>query len=385
MTRLDRRRAAQIAIMGQLLDAERPRGIVETVERLFRVQMDPTAVVARTEQLVLWSRLGAYDKADLDRLMWRERTLFEYWAFIVPMSDLHLYRPTMRRVLIRDTSRARYIRRWLHDNQSFRRGVVRQLARRGPLRSRDIADESSVGYTSGGWNDGRNVTRMLDILWATGEIAIVGREGTERVWGVAKGWYARPRRATPREIARAVLTRSLAAKGIARINEFGFHFDGRPDGWDRALAELMRERMIVAVEIEGLRGTFYAYAPLLERRFRGRTAILSPFDRLIHDRRRTAELFDFDYRLEIYVPPAQRRWGYYVLPVLRGDRLVARFDARAERDTSTLRVPALYAERAATADDARATAREVRRLARWLGLRNVAYERVPRGWRSALS
>ena len=384
--RLTRERARELAIMGQLLDKDRPPSLLDAVTRLGRVQMDPTAVVARTEQLVLYSRVGAYERSELDRLMWKERRLFEYWAFIVPMADLHLYQHTMKRVLIRDSSRGRYIRKWLTDNEPFRRRVLRELARRGPLRSRDIDDESSVGYTSGGWNDGRNVTRMLDVLWAMGEIAVVGRDGQERVWGLAKGWYPkRVKRASEREIAREILQRQLAVKGVARVNEFGHGFDGRPEGWEQALADLVSEGLAVPASVDGVHGSFYTWRPLLERPFRGRTAVLSPFDRLIHDRVRTRALFDFDYVLEIYVPPTKRRWGYYVLPVLQGDRFIARFDARREPETGTLRVLALYAERGVTPDSARVVAREVRALGHWLGLRNIAYDRVPRGWRPALA
>ncbi len=383
--RLTRERARRLAIMGQLLDAERPKDPLDTVERLGRVQMDPTAVVARTEHMVLYSRIGAYERAALERLMWKDRKLFEYWAFIVPMADMHLYRHTMKRVLIRDSSRGRYIRKWLKDNAPFRRRVLRELARRGPLKSRDIADDSRVRYTVGGWNDGSNVTRMLDVLWATGEIAIVGREGQERVWGLAKDWYPKKRkRASERQVAREILSRQLASKGVARITEFGYGFDGRPPGWERALAELEREGLAVPARIEDLRGSFYAWAPLLERPFRGRSAVLSPFDRLIHDRVRSEELFDFNYRLEIYVPPAKRRWGYYVLPVLHGDKVIARFDARREPDTGTLRVLALYAEPGVTPASADVVSREVKALGRWLGLRNVEYDRVPRLWRREL-
>jgi len=384
VTTITRQRAAQLAIMGGLLDAERPKGLLDAVRRLGRVQMDPTAVVARTEHLVLYSRVGTYDRADLERLMWTDRSLFEYWAYIVPMTDLHLYRHTMERALFRDTARGRYMRKWLSDNVPFKRRVLRELARRGPLKSRDIEDDSSVGY-SGGWNEGRNVTRMLDVLWATGEIAIVGRDGQERVWGLAKDWYPRKvKRASELEIAREILSRQLAARGLARVTEFGRSFDGRPPKWREALADLEHEGLAVPATVDGLRGQFYAWGPLLERPFRGRAAILSPFDRLIHDRVRAKELFDFDYRLEIYVPPAERRWGYYVLPVLRGDRVVARFDARRDEDTGTLRVLALYNEPGATADDARAVAREIRGLSRWLKLRAVEYDRVPRGWRREL-
>ncbi|HUQ41947.1 MAG TPA: crosslink repair DNA glycosylase YcaQ family protein, partial [Candidatus Limnocylindrales bacterium] len=145
-----------------------------------------------------------------------------------------------------------------------------------------------------------------------------------------------------------------------------------------------KEGVIVPARITGVRGSFFAWAPLLGRKFRGRTAVLSPFDRLIHDRVRSLELFDLDYKLEIYVPPAKRRWGYYVLPVLQGDKIIARFDARRDPLTSTFRVLALHAEPGATQAAARVVAKEVRALARWLTLRNIEYERVPRGWRKEL-
>ena len=382
--RLTRRRAAQLAIMAQLLDAEPPRGIVETVRRLGRVQMDPTAVVARTEHLVLYSRLGAFDRAELERLMWKDRKLFEYFAHICAMSDLPIYRHTMRRVRDGKSYWAGYLRRWMAQNPAFERSVLRQLAG-GPRKSREIVDSARVSYATSGWNADKNVGRMLDGLWATGDAAIVGREGQERIWGLAKDWYPRAKAITEREAARTVVSRRLAAFGVARAKSIGSSFDVPPLSWEKALAELVREGKAREAEIEGVRGSFYVWAPLLERRFRGRAAILSPFDRLIHDRARSRELFDLEYVLEIYVPPAKRRWGYYVLPVLKGDRFIARFDARADREAGVLRVLAMHPEPASTADDANTVGREVRALARWLKLRDVVYERVPRGWKAALA
>ena len=384
MTTLTRREAARVAIMAQSLDGDRPDDVYDVVRRLGRVQMDPTAVVARTEHLVLYSRIGAYDRAHLERLMWKERKLFEYWAFIVPMADLPLVRRTMDEMRYGRSRWSRYLTRWMTDNAAFRKAVLRELTRRGPLKSRDIEDTSNIAYESSGWNGNRNVGRMLDALWATGEVAIVGREGQERVWGLAKDWYPKVRRASVSEVARAVTTRVLRTRGLVRLKDFNSGFDSQPEGWDKALADLVREGQAENVTIEGVKGSFYAWQPYLERKFRGRTAVLSPFDRLIHDRVRSRELFDLDYLLEIYVPPRKRRWGYYVLPVLDGDRFVARFDARREPETGTFRVLALHAEPGATPDSARVVAREVRSLAKWLGLRNIEYERVPRGWRKGL-
>lgn len=383
--KLTREQARRMAIMAQSLDADRPTDIYETVRRLGRVQMDPTAVVARTEHLVLYSRMGAFDRAALERLMWKDRKLFEYWAFIVPMKDLRIYRRTMDDLRLGRSRWSHYLTRWMTGNAAFRRTVLRELAQRGPLKSRDIEDTSNLAYESTGWNGNRNVGRMLDALWAIGEVAIVGREGQERVWGLAKDWYPKNVRPAPAaDVAREVTSRLLATRGVARLKDFGSGFDSRPRGWEKALADLIREGMAEEATIDGLKGTFYVWRPLLERPFRGRTAVLSPFDRLIHDRVRSRELFDLDYLLEIYVPPAKRRWGYYVLPVLDGDRFVARFDARREPDTSTFRVLALHAEPGASAKSARVVAAEVKRLAKWLGLRNVEYDRVPRGWRKEI-
>jgi uncharacterized protein YcaQ len=382
---LTRQQAGRVAIMAQSLDTDRPKDLYDAVRRLGRVQMDPTAVVARTEHLVLYSRIGAYDRADLERLMWKERKLFEYWAFIVPMADLAIYRRTMDDMRSGRSRWSRYLTRWMTGNAAFRKKVLRELARRGPLKSRDIEDTSNIAYQSSGWNGNRNVGRMLDALWATGEVAIVGRDGGERVWGLAKDWYPKGVRPAPvKEVARAVTARLLATRGLATLKDFNSGFDGQPDGWKNALADLVREGKAEEVAVEGVKGTFFASTPLLERRFRGRTAVLSPFDRLIHDRVRARDFFDLDYLLEIYVPPAKRKWGYYVLPVLDGDRFVARFDARREPATSTFRVLALHAEPGATEASAPVVAREVKRLARWLGLRNIEYERVPRGWKRGL-
>ncbi len=383
---LTRDEARRVAVMAQLLDADRPKDLYDTVRRLGRVQMDPTAVVARTEHLVLYSRLGAFSLDELENLMWKERKLFEYWAFIVPTADLPLYKHTMDRIRLGTSPRNYYLPRWMNENAAFRSRVLRELARRGPLKSRDIADESSISYESTGWNGNRNVGRMLDGLWARGEVAIVGREGGERLWGLAKGWYPPKsfKRAPDLVVAREVMSRQLASKGVARLKDFGYSFDGRPPAWEKTLADLVREGKAREVTVAGLKHSYYVWMPLLERKFRGRSAVLSPFDRLIHDRVRARELFDLDYLLEIYVPPVKRRWGYYVLPVLDGDRFIARFDARREPETGTFRVLALHAEPGATSASARVVAREVKALARWLKLRNIEYERVPRGWRKAL-
>jgi uncharacterized protein YcaQ len=157
--------ARRLPVAAQLLSAPRPTDLVATIHHLGAVQVDPTNAVARTERLVLWSRLGAYDTAALERATFADRELFEYWVYLVPTTDYPLHRDTMRRYPRDTTTRGRYIRAWLAANAGFRRYVLRTVRRRGPVRSRDLEDRAAVPWSTGGWNDGKNVGRMLDALW----------------------------------------------------------------------------------------------------------------------------------------------------------------------------------------------------------------------------
>ncbi len=379
--------ARRLAVMGALLSAPAPTTILGVVEHLGGLQMDPTSATARAEQLVLWSRLGRYDLAELERLRWEEKQLFEYRAFIVPMADYSIHRETMRRYPRGDLARARYVREWLAANASFRRYLLRELRRRGPLRSRDFEDRAAQGWRTGGWNDGsRSVAMMLETLARRGDIAIVAREGNERLWDLGERWYPLDQPRLPAgEIARRLLETQLRWCGLARSDAFGFAFDGPPPGRERALRQLVREGTAVPVTVEGIRGEWLAHAALLEQKFRPRTTLLAPFDRLIAHRGFTEELFGFKYRLEMYVPKAKREYGYYVLPILHGDRLVGRADPLFDRKTGVLHVNAVFAEPDAPAGAGKPIAAAFRSLARWLGATEVNYtRRVPKIWRGAL-
>jgi uncharacterized protein len=383
---LSNERARRVAVLGQLLALPRPRSILDAVRGLFFVQMDPTSSVARTEHLVLWSRLGErYRVADLERLLWRDKELFEFNAYIVPSSDYALHRPSMRAYLRGDGSRERYVASWMKANASFRRHILTRLRRDGPLRTRDIENRVVEGWRTGGWNDESNDTAMmLEVLWRRGEVMIVGREGQQRIWDLAERRLPvhEPRPAA--EVALQFVERRLRAVGIGQPRTFVQFGAFRPAGWERALARLERDGIAVPVRVEGLRGTWYAHGELLERRFRARAALLSPFDQLIHDRTRTEGLFDFRYRLEIYVPRDRREYGYYVLPILVGDRLVGRLDPTFDRAANALTVRAVWAEPGARPEAGEAIAGEIGSLARWLGADRVEIGRVPRAWRTAL-
>ena len=387
--RLTVTQARRLAVQAQLLASPRPSSVLEVVRALGMVQMDPTSSVARTEHLVMFSRLGPrYRPDDLDRLLWEERSLFEYRAFILPTSDLDVHRETMRRYPSGDLSRHEYVRRYLRENARFRRYVLTRLRREGALRTRDFEDRSAVGWQTGGWNDdGKNTTMMLEVLWAKGEVMIVGREGQQRIWDLAERRLpkvaSRPRAG---EEARRLLDRQLRALGISRVSRFGFTFEGmRPPGWERALAALEREGAAIRARVDGGRGEWFVHGDLLDRPFRGRTVLLSPFDQLIHDRRRAEELFGFRYRLEIYVPKAKREFGYFVLPILHGDRLIGRVDPVWDREAGVLRVNGVWAQENTLSSAGAAVRRAIEELARWLGAGVVRWNGdAPSAWGASL-
>lgn len=350
--RLDRAEARRIAIRAQLLDAHRPADLMAVVNHLTFLQLDPTAAVAPSADLVAWARLGAaYQPAHLQEAMERDRALFEYLfgvATVRPMADLGLYLAEMS--AWPPEGRAR---EWLRANDRFRGHVLDQLRDSGPLLSREVQDRADVPWPSTGWTNNRNVTQMLEFLAARGEIAVSSRRGRQRLWDLAERVYPADTPAVP--LAEALSTRrekQLRALGIARASVVGEA--GEP------------------AEVEGTSGVWRVDPAAIGMPFTGRTALLSPFDRLIHDRTRAIALFDFEYRLELYVPKAKRRWGYFALPVLHHDQLVGKVDATADRTTSTLRVNAIHEDVRFTRTITSAVHAELEALATWLGLATVA-------------
>jgi uncharacterized protein YcaQ len=352
--------ARRIAVRAQLLDAERPRDLLEVVDRLTFLQLDPTAVVAPAADLVAWSRLGAaYDPAQLTAALERDRTLFEHKAqptpaeapvvMIRPMADLSLFLAEMPEM---PPPRFASARAFLEGNNAFRRRILDRLREAGPLASRDIADTSETSWHSSGWTTDRTVAQMLELLAWRGEVAVSGRRGRERLWDLPERVFPSGMDAVPVEEARRRLDeRWLRALGIARPKFVG----------DAG----------IPVEVEGTKKEWRLDPDATAEGFTGRTAILSPFDRLSHDRARALDLFGFDYMLEMYKPKEQRRWGYFALPVLHGDALVGKVDATADREAGVLRVDTVHEDVPFNPAIRDAVDAELAALARWLGLDGV--------------
>jgi len=374
---ISRRRARELAVMGQRLDAVRPRSVDEVLAALGEIQMDPTSVVARTEHLVLFSRLGpSFRVSQLERRMWTDRAMFEYWAHIVPMTDLPMHRISMKRYPHGQWKRHQYVRDWLVANDAFVRYAMRELRDRGPLRTRDFENRAAEGWETGGWNDeGQNAAMLLDILWSQGKVMIVGRDGQQRLWDLASRWFPRVPARSRTAMAGDLVERQIHARGITRLDRLGSLFDGAMPGRDEAVERLRRRGVIVPLRVESYPGRWYTHRDLLDRSFRGRTVALSPFDDLISDRTRTERLFEMYYRIEIYVPKA-KRWGYFVLPVLRGDRLVGRLDPSWERAERVLTVKAWQMQPETDAADRDAVHEAIDELARWLRAERVAFPRT---------
>jgi uncharacterized protein len=348
--------ARRIAVRAQLLDADRPAELVGLVERLTLLQLDPTAAIAPSADLVAWSRLGNdYRPAQLDAAV-RARELFELDAFIRPTSQL----AAVLGSLAGWPPHARH-REWMEANDSFRRDLLAVLRERGESLSRDLPDTAVVGWQSSGWTHDRNVTQMLEFLTRTGEVAISGRIGRQRVFDLAERVYPAGLVLPGKDEAlRLREDLRLRASGIVRTG--GTIVPGEPYQADHAG---------VAAVVAGLPGEWRVDPEQLDRPFTGRTALLSPFDRLVHDRVRAEQLFGFEYVLEMYKPAAKRRWGYYALPILHNDELVGKLDAGADRKGGRLVVNAVHEDQPFTPEITAGVDAELVALAEWLGLELV--------------
>jgi uncharacterized protein YcaQ len=400
--------ARRLAITKQHLAGKRPRananGILNLVRDLGCLQIDPINVIARPQYLILWSRLGNYNRAYLDQLLWQDRKLFEYWAHcasIVLTEDYPIHNLMMRTYARDNSPWSKRVQKFLVDNDAVRKSILAKIRRQGAISSRELVDErgKTKAWVSTGWTTGHTTSRLLDFLWLNGTLMTAGRDGLQKVWDLAErrlpDWTPREKWSEP-EIVRHAAQRSLRALGVATPRHIQNHFiRGRYPNLERILDELERKEIIERVQIvdDGVvwKGDWYIHAEdvttlkRLERTWEPRTTFLSPFDNLICDRARTKLLFKFDYTMEIYVPASKRKYGYYVLPILHGDSFVGRMDAAMDRSEKSLIVNTLYAEPNISSlhQTAHAVRASIEELAQFLGAEKIAYKRIPSIWKSA--
>ncbi len=356
------------------------RTFARTLARTGVLQVDSVNVLQRAHYMPLFSRMGPYDVELLRRAAERRpRRVVEYWAHVQAFMPVELW-PVMRH-------RMEHYRqqrgKWLtaDDDPGFEAEVLAEVTRRKEVTARDLDDGTPRSRDNWGWNWSA-ARKMLDYLYMSGQVAIARRNGQFEVV------YAPLDRVLPAEVLAAptpteddavaeLVRRAARSHGVASAQCLADYYRVGPKQAAPAIARLVEEGELLPVRVEGWKRPAYLHRDArLPRRVHAR-ALLSPFDPLVWERARTEALFDFHYRIEIYVPKHQRRYGYYVLPFLLGDQIVGRVDLKADRPAGRLLVRAAYAEPDAPPETAEELAAELRALAGWLGLDDVLVE--PRG------
>lgn len=374
MLELSPRDARRLAIGAQLLAGPTPkrptkRRMRETIRHLGALQIDSISVVARSHHIVLWSRLGFHPQQWLEELFYPDRVLFEYWAHAAAFVPIELY-PYFRRVMLERTSADGdgwnpKTRQWIAENADVLDHVVAHISEHGPASSSTFsAPPGSARAEPWAWYGNKPTNLALDLLWTMGTLMIDRREKFQR-------WYDLTERVHPgwddanmpsiEEEQQMLGAAAVRAMGVTTARWLPDYFR---KGWGnsalpssparRVLNDLVGLGLVTPVRVRGWDEEAFVWSELLDRRIPlSRTTLLSPFDSLVWDRRRTAGLFDFELMLEAYTPAAKRRYGYYSLPILYRDRLVGRLDPKADRAARHLIVRTLHLEPwfASSADD----------------------------------
>lgn len=378
--------ARRIALAAQGFGRARPTAAPNRghLRRLFDhvklLQIDSVNVLTRAHYLPGWSRLGRYDRDALDGLAFRRRELFEYWgheASLLPVDMQPLLRWRMRQAE-EGVGVWRGVARFARENRALVEHVYAMVRDRGPLTAGQLAEEEKRSKEDWGWNWSKEKTALEHLFW-TGRVSTSERRNFERRYDITE--RVLPQRVldvpTPSEdeAHRQLLMLAADACGIGTVSDLADYFRIRTPQARPRIAELVEDGALEEVAVRGWRHPAYVRPGLTVPRRIDARALLVPFDPLVWERDRTERLFDFRYRIEIYVPPAKRVHGYYVLPFLLGDRLVARGDLKSDRQAGVLVVQAAYAEPDAPGETAVELAAELDGLAGWLGLSGVVVRR----------
>ncbi|MGO2719911.1 MAG: DNA glycosylase AlkZ-like family protein [Brachybacterium tyrofermentans] len=356
MHELSRQQARRIAVRAAGLTEPRPTTLEEAMDAVTAITLDHTPYICPSAELVLWSRLGPrfVPQEFTDALA--DGSLIEIRGALQRAERYALYRAEMDEWPGEEPPPYRAQQEhWMHANREAAREILEILREQGPLPPRALRVEFAVPYRSSGWNNDKSTVMMLERLADAGQVAVSRREGRQRIWDLAERVYPDVQAVPAAEAERRRNERRLAVHGVARANG--------PD-CDPGVGEVGEE-----ATIDGVRGRWRVDPAQLEQTgFRGRTALLSPFDPFAQDRHRLKELFDSDYALEMYKPVAKRRFGYYALPILHGDALIGTADLEADHAHGVLEIHALQQDGAWAPGVAEAVDVEIRSLAAMLEL-----------------
>jgi uncharacterized protein YcaQ len=381
--------AQRVAVAAQSLDRQPPvpptkADVLALVRQLGCIQIDTIHVVARSPYFVLWSRLGAYDPAWLDQLLYPDRQVFEYWAHaasIVPIEHWPLFRSRMLEYARRERG---WWADWHAKNGEVAEHVLAEIRARGPLGAADFA--APPDHRGGGWWEWKPAKRALDFLWTTGDLMIERRVNFHRRYELRErllpGWDDTQMPAE-HESRRQLAEIALRAMGLATVRQLADYFRQKQAGLSEIVESFVAEGLAERIQVADWPTPAYIHRSVWEQYSGGapipeHTTLLSPFDNLIWDRERTRALWDFDYTIECYVPGPKRRYGYFSLPILQRGALIGRLDPKAERKAGIFRVKALYLEPQVTINEALVTdlARTLRACAHWHRTPEVAIERT---------
>ena len=379
---LSRAQSRRIALAAQGFldkphDAPTMRTLARTVERTGVLQVDSVNVLARAHLMPLWSRVGPYDTGLLDRAASgrQQRRLVEYWAHVQAYMPVELWPAMEHRRRHHVAVRGKW---WGGVSDELAQRLLDQVTDLGASTARELDDGAPRSKEHWGWN-WSEARKGLDYLYMTGQLAIVGRTSQFEVR------YDLPERVLPDRVLAApdlsveeqhlaLVRRAARSHGVATVGCLADYYRMRITPTERAVATMVETGELEPVTIEGWGRPAYLHRDARRPRAVAARALLSPFDPVVWRRERAEQLFDFHYRIEIYVPAEQRVHGYYVLPFLLRDELVARVDLKADRATGRLLVKGAHAEDGAPADTAAELLIELRRLAGWLGLDEVVVE-----------
>ncbi len=390
----------QLAITKQYLhDAQNPT-FADVVASIGCLQLDPISAVAKNHRLVMWSRVGNYDMGALSDFIYGEKQMFEYWAHaasLVLSEDYPIHRHWMNLYPHPQGRMQAWINELGEKGVALKNTILTRLQNEGALPSRAF-EGGEKGGVSSGWTGESMLNKMIDYLWCRGEILVAKREGNQRWWDIAERCLptSAPRHVfSEEEVVSIAIQKAIRGLGIGTVPHIKIHFTRNSyPKLDTILKKLVADGIVIPVKLMNdtseMRGAYYLHSAdlatleYIERGgFAPKTVLLSPFDNLMCDRKRTEELFDYFYRIEIYVPQAKRQYGYYVLSILQGDKFIGRIDPRMERKTGVLHINAVHAEPNAPDDNGTVMAirGQIDALGAWLGAKEIRYSSViPSQW-----